>query len=126
MRVLNTEQLLCCDVDGTLLMWGTEWCNDREKRAFFTDPYNGNVATVNINTANLKIVRDRLARGATIMVWSQSGWQWAKACVEALGLEDEEKVVVTTKPLAYIDDKTCEKWMGDHINLDMNDAYGVK
>lgn len=126
MIVLETEQLLCVDIDNTLLMWGTAYEHDRTKRCAFVDPYNGNVSYVNVNSANLKIFKDRLKRGAKFIVWSQSGWQWAKACMESLSLNDNENIIVTSKPIAYLDDKPCQEWMGDRVNLDMNDAYGVK
>lgn len=126
MIVFDTEQLLCCDVDHTLLMWGTPYTKDRSNRVSFFDPYAGKSVFVAVNTANLKILNDRLIRGAKFIVWSQSGWQWAKACMESLGLDDNPNIIVTSKPIGYLDDKASTLWMGDQINLDMNDAYGVR
>ncbi len=46
--------------------------------------------------------------------------------MEALGYQGYSNIIVTSKPIGYIDDKACHLWMGDHVNLDMNDAYGVR
>jgi hypothetical protein len=125
MIVFGTEQLLCCDIDGTLLMWGKEYQRAGNKTVFI-DPYTDKQVSVTVNRANFKVFKDRLTRGAKFIVWSQSGFPWAKACMEALGFQDNPNIIVTSKPIAYIDDKECSKWMGDHVNLDMNDAYGIK
>ena len=120
MKIIASEQILYVDVDYTLLIWSA----DLQSGSPFYDPYEEKFKKVKIHYPHLEIVKDRLKRGATIILHSQSGYEWAASAARCLGLDKEEKVIVMSKPIGYIDDKPCEKWMGDHINLDINDPYG--
>lgn len=120
MKVLKSEQYIMCDIDFTLLMWGK--IKKGDKVVLFTDPYTGEQKHVKVNVPNLKILTSRLSRGATIQVWSASGWKWARNAMRALGI-DHENLYVSSKPYAYIDDKPCQDWMGDRVYLEPDNAW---
>lgn len=121
MKIIETEQLLPFDVDDCLIAWGKV---PKGRRAItFTNPYDGEQHYVTPNLANIKILKERKARGATILVWSQSGYKKALAVVRALGLEQYVDYI-SSKPMAYVDDKPCEAWMGERIFLPLDSKYG--
>lgn len=121
MRVLPTEQLIFCDVDETLIAWGK--IKKHHRAIAYTCPYTKAQLMVRVHEPNLAIVRERLSRGATIIVWSASGWKKAAAVCRALNLH-HPKLIVTSKPVGYLDDKPCEDWMGQRIYLDPDSHYG--
>lgn len=121
MTIIESEQIIPCDIDSTLLMWGHEMSGGRY--VWFTDPYEEIDKRVLVNTANLKVFEDRLVRGATILVWSASGYLWSKAAMNALNI-NHKNVVILGKPVGYIDDKPCQDWMGPRIFLAPDDKWG--
>lgn len=48
-------------------------------------------------------------RGATIVVWSGSGWQWAEKVVKALNIEDYVDYI-QCKPQWIFDDQDPNEW----------------
>lgn len=120
MIVINSEQRIDSDIDETLLMWNEK----TNSTVQFRNPYTGGLVDVSVNSANLEVLKGRLARGATVVLHSASGYKWAAAAAVALGLDNNPNIIVMSKPVAYIDDKPCEKWMGDHIYLKPDDRYG--
>ena len=65
---------------------------------------------------NLKMIeklKNHKGWGNGVVVWSRSGWQWAKAVVDALGLQDHVDAVMA-KPFYYYDDKKCCEFMHNH------------
>lgn len=121
MKVIKSEQVICIDIDDTLVMHRKPGPNDMVLT--FVDPYDGTARTLVKHQPHIKILRDRKARGATIVVWSQSGYQWAEAIVRALALDDVVDFVLS-KPVAYIDDKPVEEWMAERIYLPFDSNYG--
>lgn len=121
MQVIKNEQVICIDVDDTLVLHKANVVGD--STVLFKDPYDDSIRKLVVHEPHVKILRDRKARGATIIVWSQSGYQWAEAIVRALGLEDCVDFVAS-KPIAYIDDKPVQDWMAERIYLDPASNYG--
>lgn len=120
MKVIKSEQILPVDVDFTLLMHGK--IKKGDKAVLFTDPYTGEQRHIKVNVPNLKVVTTRLARGASVLVWSASGYRWALAALRALKL-DHTNLYVCSKPIGYVDDKPCQEWMGERIYLDADNAW---
>ncbi len=90
------------DVDDTLIMWSVE---DGEN----TIKLNG--VSVVINEANINALKKHAMRGHTIIVCSAGGASWAKAVVDALGLQDLVDVIME-KPMWYYDDLPANAFMG--------------
>lgn len=121
MKVINSEQIICIDVDDTLVMHAK--AKKRDNLVHITDPYDGFQRCLVMHVPHIKILKDRKARGATILVWSQSGHAWAEAVICALGLQDYVDYVLS-KPTAYIDDKKVQDWMAERIYLEPDSLYG--
>lgn len=116
--IVTNDSLIACDVDDTLVMWGSK----KQGRAItIKNPYDGELVTLSINAPNLKILRQHIARGTAVIVWSAGGYQWAEAVCKALKITN---VMIMTKPRAYIDDKPCKDWMGERIYLEPDSTYG--
>lgn len=116
-----SEQVIGCDVDDTLVLWrprvGTERVVD------IVDPYDGHTVTLVVHEPHVKLISDRKQRGCSIMVWSQSGPQWAKAVVDALGLQDVVDEV-KAKPFMIVDDLPAEAWLNNRAYLKPDSNYG--
>ena len=121
MKVIASEQLICVDVDDTLIKWSK--IKKSDTCVAFTDPYDCSQHYVAIHKPHIKILKDRKRRGATIVVWSQSGYKWAEAVVRALNLQNYVDFVAS-KPIAIIDDKPAADWLAERIYLDPNSKYG--
>ncbi len=121
MTIIESEQVLGCDIDQTLLMWGVDYVG--HKTVSFYDPYEKAYKVVVIHQANIKVLVDRLERGATFLVWSASGFAWAKEALKALGIR-HHNIIVLSKPIGYLDDKKCSDWMGEQIFLPLDSKWG--
>jgi len=120
--IVTNECLIFVDVDDTLVMWGK--AKKGEKVVAITSPYDNGQIFVKPHKGHIKILKDRHARGAHIIVWSAGGYKWAQAVVKALGLESHVNLIMS-KPFMYIDDKKAEDFMGEHLYLDYQDKYGA-
>ena len=121
MTVIRSEQIICFDVDQTLILHRT--AKKKDKIVAVTDPYDFAQRYLVVHEPHIKILKDRKKRGATIIVWSQNGWAWAEAVVRALRLEHEVDLVLS-KPIAYVDDLPVETWLAERIYLDADSKYG--
>lgn len=127
MKVLKSHNSAWFDVDDTLVKWGTVLPEDREHLVPITCPVSsvededGNIKEVSQWTEYLRPHKKHIeqlklhkARGHTVIVWSQGGWEWAEAVVKALKLENYVDLVVS-KPNWYYDDIPCQEYMGKNI-----------
>lgn len=121
MTELKSEQLICVDCDDTLILW--KKAKKKDRVICFTDPYDGSQHYVVAHEGHIKILKDRKKRGATIVVWSQSGHAWATAIVRALNLESWVDITAS-KPIAIIDDKPASDWLSERIYLSPKSYYG--
>lgn len=122
MKIIESELVMMCDVDDTLVMWGPQYSTSA-KCVFVSNPHDGERSRLVPNKGNIKILKDRKARGSFIVVWSAGGYAWAQAVVEALDLEKYVDLIMT-KPHAYIDDKQAEDIMGERIYIPYGSGYG--
>lgn len=121
MQVINNEQVLTIDCDDTLVLWKDPV--DGEETVLVKDPYDGQLVRLVVHKPHVKLLKDRSARGCAIVVWSQSGSQWALAVVEALGVQDYVTLVIS-KPFAYVDDLPINEWLPKRTYLDPGIKYG--
>lgn len=68
---------------------------------------------VGIHTKHVQRLKDHKIWGNGVVVWSRSGYQWAKAVVVALELTEFVDVILS-KPLYFYDDKKCDQILGEH------------
>lgn len=114
MKIFENEQVICCDIDDTLVLWSPDAPGKRIKIPCAYSLHSD--FDLAVHEPHVRLVRERLERGAIMIVWSQGGHKWARKVLESLGLL-HENVHVYSKPIAYIDDKPCERWMGDRVYL---------
>jgi hypothetical protein len=121
-QVIKSEQLICVDVDDTLLLWNAPIFDQTNSMIPFENPYNGGTYMVAAHWPHITVVKQRLARGATIILWSASGFAWAKAAAEACGISGEN-LICASKPSFYIDDKPASAWMGEPMFMNPKDMW---
>lgn len=122
MNTVKNEQVIFIDVDDTLIIWGK--IKRGQKAVAVTNPYDGHQEIVRAHLGHIKILKDRKARGAHIIVWSAGGYAWAGAVVKALGLEKYVDHVMS-KPIMYIDDLEAKDILGERLYLGVDSAYGT-
>lgn len=90
MKNIMNENIVCVDVDETLLMWkGTEW--------------KPNYANINA------LIREK-KRGKFVIVWSKAGGKAARIAVRALSLQPFVDLTMA-KPGRVLDDKDPSQWL---------------
>lgn len=120
MKTIKSEQILCVDVDSTLVMY--ERSNKNQRSVIIIDPYDGTKRKLFIHEPHSKLVKDRKARGAHIIVWSQNGYKWAETVVIALKLQKYVDIIAS-KPIAIVDDLPASDWLSERIYISPNSLY---
>ncbi len=116
--IKDKKSIVTFDVDETLIMWG----KDTDKKISITlEGEDGFTMDVTPHAAHIELLKDfkKVCR-YTVVVWSQSGWDWALAVVKALELEDYVDLVMS-KPSRHVDDLPCNLWMGQRIYKEFED-----
>lgn len=117
MLVTKNDKVVCFDVDDTLVMWS--WPEKFNDRVVIINNYGHNTSLVP-HEKHIALMKQFKARGYYVIVWSQGGFEWANAVVEALDLTafvDEVK----TKPKWYVDDLGSHIWMTrSYFDMDGN------
>lgn len=123
MQVINRENVIFFDVDDTLVLWDVEkHCRDTQS-VLVIDPYDGIPVRLAVHEPHVKLLMNHKARGTVIVVWSQGGYAWAEAVINALGLTDFVDLVMT-KPRAYVDDLAVTAWMSERIYISPDSKWG--
>lgn len=110
--IKDKKSIVTFDVDETLIMWN----KDSEDTVEVTlEGEDGFTEVFTPHREHIKMLKDfkKVCR-YTVVVWSQSGWDWALAVVKALDLEKHVDVVMS-KPSRHVDDLPSELWMGQRI-----------
>ncbi len=124
MNVIKNDKVICFDVDDTLVLW------EEQKGAVFPMssidiecPHDESMMTVYIHQPHVKLLKNHLSRGSTVLVWSQGGHAWAEAVIRALDI-NHENLYILSKPLTYVDDLPVTEWMKDRIYISPGSAWG--
>ena len=107
MKVIESEQVWFFDCDDTLILWDRAGTGGA---TYITCPYDLSEYAVGIHGGNSQLLKEKKARGCTIVVWSQGGYKWAEAVVKHLGLEQHVDYVMS-KPIGICDDLPASAWM---------------
>src|SRR5665213_3484234 len=83
MKVCTNENVRPFDIDGCLIVSADQ----SSLKANVLDPVTGKTIKVGVNRAMVRLLKEEFQRGSFILVWSRSGYQWAKNVVIALELE---------------------------------------
>ena len=118
MLEIKSDNAAFFDVDDTLLLYS--WPTERDGEVIYVGiqgtKFSAKVVPHKEHIERLKLHK---AWGNGVVVWSRSGWEWAKAAVIALGLE-EYVDAVSSKPCYYYDDKKCCEFLKEHRYLTPN------
>jgi len=117
--VVENEAVWGVDIDDTLLLWDVP---KEGPMVTFTEPHTKDSITVPINENNIRLLKEKKARGAYIILWSQGGWEYAKTVADALGLHDYIDLIMT-KPIGIIDDLEAHAWMPKAVNIPHTKNY---
>src|SRR5437879_12324200 len=84
MKYFPNEEVICCDIDDTIVLWDLK---SPGKKIKIADVHRLH-GTFNLVThePHIRLVKEKLSRGALLIVWSQGGAKWAKAVLEAVGI----------------------------------------
>ena len=123
MKVIKNERVLPCDVDETLVLHDLEYINTTPYSTVqIFCPFRSRLITLVRHEPMIQLLKEESTRGATILIWSRGGHQWAEAVIKALNLEKYVDIVMS-KPLAYLDDKEVGDWMKDRVYIKPNTPY---
>lgn len=101
------------DCDDTLVLWDV---SKYEKTAtpicseFFPPEH----ITLVPHQKNINLLKKFAKLGYDVIVWSQTGSDWAREVVNILGLE-KYVTAYAAKPNFYLDDLPCTAWMGTQV-----------
>ena len=119
-HVVDNEQVWMVDVDDSLVLWDFE---DNEIGPIpIICPYDGTTYKLLPHSGNIRLLKEKKARGAHITVWSQGGWKWAEAVVKALCLMHHVDII-QSKPIGIIDDLPSEAWMPKSTYIPINSKW---
>ena len=103
MVVFKHEHTAFFDCDDTLIMWDENHSQPFEGCVAVTCPHDGKTSYHRPHKRHISFLKKQAAKGMGVVVWSAAGVGWAKAVVEALGLQDLN-ILVVSKPTKCIDD----------------------
>lgn len=140
MTILPYNHVIMCDIDSTLIMheepkpdvvfFGTfdviKHGSNTHKFVNVVDPLD-ETKTISVlpNEPMIRILREELAAGYAVFVWSKGRYAWAVNVLKALNI-DHPNLFVMSKPTHYLDDKPCQEWMGYQVYLPPDQVYKNK
>lgn len=105
----SNYKTVCVDVDKTLVFDTMSKHYDPERSLLLT--YVNGAVSITPHTKNIELVKLFYKLGYEVIVWSKTGSDWAEAVCTEVGLRPYVSTYLT-KPMYYIDDEECSKWMG--------------
>lgn len=126
MNIIARERLVMCDIDDTLVMHRSlpkpySWKDDGNC-ILVRDRHTGENFILEINKNMVRLLKEEHNRGATVIVWSRGGYQWAADVITALDLQGFVHTVMS-KPLVYFDDKPVTEWLTDRVYIGPDANY---
>lgn len=116
MKINESEVIVVCDVDDTLVMWSDRFTQPHEGATPFLDPYDNSTNYLTVHQMHVDLIKKYKGRGFYIRIWSAAGYKWAASVVKTLGLE-EFVDSIETKPMKYVDDLTGDKVLGARVYI---------
>ena len=117
MVIETNENIVCIDVDETLVLWTIP--PGRGSDCIMFNSF-GVGEWLLPHEHHIKLLKQFKVRGHKVIVWSQGGPQWAAEVVRVLKLEDYVDVVMA-KPKWIIDDLPASQWTArTYLDIDGN------
>ncbi len=120
-KIIKNESVVTFDIDQTLLM-DVDENNWPGRKVQVYHKASHKFMTKIIHEPHLKLLIEQADRGMYIILWSQRGFEWARAAAIALEIMPIVDLIIT-KPRTYVDDKKCKEWMGPQIYLNPKAKY---
>jgi phosphoserine phosphatase len=111
MKVVNSDKIVCFDVDDTLVSDVTEKFSESIDPSNVEIKCEGHTTTVKPIKENIDAIKRHKRQGQVVIVWSAAGYKWAESVVKSLNLQDYVDIVMS-KPMWYYDDLPVQNWMG--------------
>ncbi len=121
MKIVKSERVTPFDVDCCLIYPNAEG-NEDMPGVMIYDAVDQKYLHLKYNPNMVRLLREEHERGSYIIVWSRSGWKWAKNAVIALGLETYVDRVMS-KPIVYFDDTEIQDWLKDRVYIAPSTVY---
>lgn len=115
MQVIQSEFIIHCDIDDTLVMWNNvEYWHPGPEQIEFIDPYDNRSLYLKPHKDHIALLKKYKAQGFTIFVWSAGGYKWAESVVKTLQLENTVDFVMS-KNTKFVDDLPASQVLGTRI-----------
>lgn len=115
MITLHSDKgVACFDVDDTLIMW-----HHPEADTKIVDPHDEWTGYFKVHEPHVEKIKKCKEEGKVVIVWSQTGGDWADAVVRALGLEGYVDLC-RGKPTEIYDDLSTFYWMPKRRYLELD------
>jgi phosphoglycolate phosphatase-like HAD superfamily hydrolase len=106
--VIKNDLIIPCDVDKTLIDYDIKGKDERELVELGLPGCN-KIKVFPIHD-HIEMLKNMASSNGYIIVWSGSGYSWAKHVLEKLGLLAYVDQIVS-KPRWYLDDVSADEWM---------------
>lgn len=106
MRTLLGDNVICVDVDNTLVSWeqiAEHLPKPHPDCGMVEIEFDGRSGMYHTFPFNVESVQTHYKKGHIVVVWSGSGHEWAEAVVRALKMEDSVDIIMA-KPKWLLDD----------------------
>lgn len=100
---LDSENVVLCDVDDTLVMWGKNYHKPGRGKVKVYDPYGKTNVYLKPHKRHIELLKTYKGRGIMVGVWTAAGYKWAQSVIKTLKIEKYVHFVMT-KPTKYMDD----------------------
>lgn len=120
MNVIDKDVTVCFDIDKTLIFWKPQ--GEEESEFSYKVDYYGEDISITFHEEHAQLLRANLARGRNVVIWSGNGYKWVKNVIEKMVeigiIKDTTGITIMSKPSMYVDDMSCETWMGNRVYID--------
>jgi predicted phosphatase len=106
MIVLENDNVVCFDVDDTLVIWNVPQSMMDQTITF--DNFGVDVQLLP-HHKHITLMKQFKARGHKVIIWSQGGYQWAREIVKKLDIEQYVDIIIC-KPKWLVDDVPPSGW----------------
>jgi hypothetical protein len=108
LEIINNDRIVCFDVDNTLVIH--DFSSTYTADEIIIIEHNGKDNAVVAYEPHVAALKKHKAAGDFVIVWSQSGAEWAKKVVQSLELENDVNMILI-KPYQCYDDSPAGVWM---------------